>query len=97
MIPYFMGILGRAKTLAHIQSQIYWPNIVTDVTEYVRLCHVFQKTERTGIAQHVPIQEFFMPFQPFQKNRSCFGRRILPSFGRRHIYPLHGGFMLALG
>ncbi|PNX96484.1 Ty3/gypsy retrotransposon protein [Trifolium pratense] len=54
------GHAGMARTLARVKSQFYWPDMKTDIADYVQNCAICQKAKTTntlpaGLLQPLPI------------------------------------------
>jgi hypothetical protein len=54
------GHAGITRTMARVKAQFYWPDMKTDIVEYVKKCEICQKAKTTntlpaGLLQPLPI------------------------------------------
>lgn len=91
----FAEHLGHVKTLARIQSQFHWPEIVKDVKNYVKSCHIYQKMSERGSVRCAPVNEAVLCQRPLQY-RYCGRNR--PGFWEgTSLHSLSNWRMLTLG
>ena len=62
------GHLGIYRTLYKISDKFYWPNLRSDVREYVKTCHVCQVVGKPNqVIPKAPLQPIVIPEEPFEK------------------------------